>query len=197
MNYDKAPLCVQQGVFRVNCVDCLDRTNYVQSVIAKEFLQMAVSNYSHWGIWLTLVSQLQKLGLLSPFKPLLGQFLRHYQEMWGNNGDTVSKQYAGTVAMKVKLSQTNTVNLHCWTLAYFLCFLMLSIVVVRVTWLAMGNVDWLVLSKMATTLLTGSPLCFVPVIFLLHCDLRYYQNLFRDVYRQVVIGESTAVVCCS
>ena len=45
--------------------------------------------------------QLQKLGLISPFTPLSGQFLRHYQELWANNGDTISRQYTGTDAMKV------------------------------------------------------------------------------------------------
>lgn len=29
---------VQKGVFRVNCMDCLDRTNVVQSVIARNVL---------------------------------------------------------------------------------------------------------------------------------------------------------------
>ena len=45
--------------------------------------------------------QLQKLGLLIPFEAITGQFLRHYQEIWANNGDIISKQYTGTVAMKV------------------------------------------------------------------------------------------------
>lgn len=31
-------LCVQNGVFRTNCVDCLDRTNVVQSLFAKRNL---------------------------------------------------------------------------------------------------------------------------------------------------------------
>ena len=29
---------VQQGVFRTNCIDCLDRTNVVQSMLAKKSL---------------------------------------------------------------------------------------------------------------------------------------------------------------
>ena len=37
------PLCKQEGVFRVNCMDCLDRTNVVESIFSKEVLQMAVS----------------------------------------------------------------------------------------------------------------------------------------------------------
>ena len=30
---------VQQGVFRTNCIDCLDRTNVVQSMLAQRSLQ--------------------------------------------------------------------------------------------------------------------------------------------------------------
>ena len=37
------PLCRQEGVFRFNCMDCLDRTNVIQSVVAKEIIQSAVS----------------------------------------------------------------------------------------------------------------------------------------------------------
>jgi len=37
-------LCKQEGVFRVNCMDCLDRTNVVESLFSKEVLQMAVSS---------------------------------------------------------------------------------------------------------------------------------------------------------
>ena len=29
---------MQKGVFRTNCMDCLDRTNVVQSVIARQLL---------------------------------------------------------------------------------------------------------------------------------------------------------------
>lgn len=43
LNYQKGPLCVQHGVFRVNCMDCLDRTNVVQSVLCKEVIQTSVS----------------------------------------------------------------------------------------------------------------------------------------------------------
>lgn len=35
---------VQSGVLRVNCMDCLDRTNVVQSVFAKHVLQFDESS---------------------------------------------------------------------------------------------------------------------------------------------------------
>lgn len=35
---DGTLLSAQDGVFRTNCIDCLDRTNVVQSMIAKKVL---------------------------------------------------------------------------------------------------------------------------------------------------------------
>lgn len=35
---DGALLSAQDGVFRTNCIDCLDRTNVVQSMLAKRVL---------------------------------------------------------------------------------------------------------------------------------------------------------------
>lgn len=32
--------CQQEGIFRTNCIDCLDRTNVVQSLLARESLQL-------------------------------------------------------------------------------------------------------------------------------------------------------------
>ena len=40
---DGALLSVQEGVFRTNCIDCLDRTNVVQSMLAKRVLSEALS----------------------------------------------------------------------------------------------------------------------------------------------------------
>ena len=39
-------LCRQEGVFRVNCMDCLDRTNVVESILSREVLQVAVSDHT-------------------------------------------------------------------------------------------------------------------------------------------------------
>lgn len=35
-------ICEQRGVFRVNCVDCLDRTNIVQTALAKTVMDIQV-----------------------------------------------------------------------------------------------------------------------------------------------------------
>ena len=39
MNADGSVSNLQEGVFRTNCIDCLDRTNVVQSLIARQSLQ--------------------------------------------------------------------------------------------------------------------------------------------------------------
>jgi hypothetical protein len=36
----------QTGVFRTNCVDCLDRTNVVQSLFAKRILEKQLEYYN-------------------------------------------------------------------------------------------------------------------------------------------------------
>jgi hypothetical protein len=38
--------CQQTGVFRTNCIDCLDRTNVVQSLFAKRLLEKQLQHYN-------------------------------------------------------------------------------------------------------------------------------------------------------
>ena len=39
---DKGIICDQRSVFRVNCMDCLDRTNVVQAAIARQVMETQV-----------------------------------------------------------------------------------------------------------------------------------------------------------
>lgn len=39
VNADGQPLAQQRGIFRSNCMDCLDRTNVIQSLLARRSLQ--------------------------------------------------------------------------------------------------------------------------------------------------------------
>lgn len=45
--------------------------------------------------------QLLKLGLVNPECSLDGEAATLYNQIWANNGDAISMQYAGTAAMKV------------------------------------------------------------------------------------------------
>lgn len=40
---DKGIICDQRGVFRVNCMDCLDRTNVVQAALARHIMEQQVN----------------------------------------------------------------------------------------------------------------------------------------------------------
>ena len=64
----------QNGVFRTNCVDCLDRTNVVQTLMGKHILCIQMSKLGLIGNW--------EIGLPDKVK-------RKLQAMWANNGDTI------------------------------------------------------------------------------------------------------------
>ncbi|XP_071556223.1 phosphatidylinositide phosphatase SAC2 isoform X2 [Temnothorax nylanderi] len=83
-------ICMQKGVFRVNCIDCLDRTNVVQTALGKAVMEM----------------QFSKLGLIPPDGILPANIIQTFQSLWANNGDIISKQYAGTNALKGDYTRT-------------------------------------------------------------------------------------------
>ncbi|CAL8087034.1 unnamed protein product [Calicophoron daubneyi] len=83
-------ICRQRWIFRVNCLDCLDRTNLVQCMFA--------------GVM--MATQLKKFGLLGPEDGLPSPIMHTTQRMWANNGDAISHQYAGTAAMKGDFTRT-------------------------------------------------------------------------------------------
>ncbi|KAI6109734.1 SacI homology domain-containing protein [Pisolithus sp. B1] len=81
---DGTLLSEQKGVFRVNCIDCLDRTNVIQSTFARRVLGM----------------QLGALGLLIPARAGRSEVDIVFNNVWANNGDAISRAYAGTSALK-------------------------------------------------------------------------------------------------
>ncbi|XP_047035991.1 phosphatidylinositide phosphatase SAC2 isoform X2 [Helicoverpa zea] len=87
---DRGLICTQNGVFRVNCIDCLDRTNVVQTAIAKYVLEL----------------QLCRLGLGTPGCGLPPSLRQAFLTMWADNGDVISRQYAGTKALKGDYTRT-------------------------------------------------------------------------------------------
>lgn len=69
----------QQGVIRTNCLDCLDRTNVVQSSIS----------------WDVLMNMLRKVNMDYVIKQD-ASFVRAFKLQWADNGDYLSYQYTGT-----------------------------------------------------------------------------------------------------
>ena len=58
--------------------------------------------------------QCRKLGLLPPDESFPEQCRKTFQSLWANNGDAISRQYAGTVALKV----SSFVSRSNWSSAY-------------------------------------------------------------------------------
>jgi len=87
----------QKGVFRTNCVDNLDRTNVVQSMIAKHVLTAQLRS-EHLLKYLPEDSKGDSLGSETL------EFI--YKNLWADNADAVSTQYSGTGALKTDITRT-------------------------------------------------------------------------------------------
>lgn len=86
-------ISTQDGVFRTNCIDCLDRTNVVQSMLAKRSLQLILT----------------KLGILYSGQTLEGVgggMIDLFKNVWADNADLISIQYSGTGALKTDFTRT-------------------------------------------------------------------------------------------
>ncbi|XP_065827601.1 phosphatidylinositol-3-phosphatase SAC1-like [Oscarella lobularis] len=82
----------QEGIFRTNCLDCLDRTNVVQGLLARTCLQQ----------------QLETFGILAVGEPLESHkdFDFTFKNIWADNGDSIAMQYTGTGALKSDFTRT-------------------------------------------------------------------------------------------
>nr|XP_027213923.1 phosphatidylinositide phosphatase SAC2-like [Penaeus vannamei] len=189
-------ICRQSGVFRVNCIDCLDRTNVVQTAIAKSVLE----------------GQFVKLGMIPPEHPLPPACRSTLQIMWANNGDTISKQYAGTSALKGDFTRTgerrfagmmkdgmNSANRYYRN--HFLdayrqvaIDVMLGLELSEDQWQEINYVETLL--NVASALMPIGPPSYMAEIApgnekylasALYSLSRYYMNRFKDAYRQATI----------
>ncbi|CEG46441.1 phosphatidylinositide phosphatase sac1 [Plasmopara halstedii] len=82
----------QSGVVRTNCMDNLDRTNVVQSLFGRRNILLQLNE----------LEALQGNVLISPFH----EFECTFKRIWGNNGDAISRLYAGTGALKTDFTRT-------------------------------------------------------------------------------------------
>ncbi|KAK2628314.1 hypothetical protein QTJ16_002960 [Diplocarpon rosae] len=80
----------QEGVFRTNCLDCLDRTNLIQTIIS----QMAMESFlAHRG------------------ELAASDFWMRHSSLWADNGDALSRIYAGTGALKSSFTRHGKMSL--------------------------------------------------------------------------------------
>uniref|UniRef100_A0A8C2ZFV6 SAC1 like phosphatidylinositide phosphatase b n=1 Tax=Cyclopterus lumpus TaxID=8103 RepID=A0A8C2ZFV6_CYCLU len=89
---DGKVMLTQEGTFRSNCMDCLDRTNVIQSMLAQRSLQL----------------QLRRMGVLHVGQQIEEQadFGKMFKNAWADNADACAKQYAGTGALKTDFTRT-------------------------------------------------------------------------------------------
>ncbi|KAG8408866.1 Phosphoinositide phosphatase sac1 [Metarhizium acridum] len=84
---------LQTSVMRTNCMDCLDRTNVVQSIFGRY----------------TLNRIFEDLGLMprgAQFRDEDPAFEFLFRNIWADNADVVSATYSGTGAMKTDVTRT-------------------------------------------------------------------------------------------
>ncbi|RMZ82951.1 hypothetical protein DV737_g1751, partial [Chaetothyriales sp. CBS 132003] len=85
-----AVIMQQNGVFRVNCLDCLDRTNLVQSLISRMALEHFLSHRAERAN---------------------SDFWMRHSTLWADNGDALSRIYAGTGALKSSFTRHGKMSL--------------------------------------------------------------------------------------
>ncbi|KAF7723677.1 hypothetical protein EC973_001768 [Apophysomyces ossiformis] len=93
LSYDEGVvLKTQTSVIRTNCMDCLDRTNVVQS------------NFARW----VLDQQLREIGVLEVGETVESHpgFMSVFRNVWADNADAVSCPYSGTGALKTDFTRT-------------------------------------------------------------------------------------------
>lgn len=82
----------QTGVFRVNCIDSLDRTNVLQSMIAYKIVESQVEGCKITPLPVPIVLSC----------PSIDTSFKH---VWSDNADHLSIQYAGTPALKTDFTR--------------------------------------------------------------------------------------------
>ena len=82
----------QKGIFRTNCIDCLDRTNVVQGLLAKRILHIQLIKFNIIGENESIESN--------------DEIYNVFRKVWADNGDIMSIQYAGTGALKSDFTRT-------------------------------------------------------------------------------------------
>nr|CAD7576703.1 unnamed protein product [Timema californicum] len=132
MTRDGTVVSQQDGVFRTNCIDCLDRTNVVQSMLARRSLNQVLQVWKKGSTQFTIFLRAtnlekendlckvalllhhlgpdahEKLSILRPGQNVENNFGFEslFKSVWADNADTVSVQYSGTGALKTDFTRT-------------------------------------------------------------------------------------------
>jgi len=99
-------LSQQRGIIRTNCMDCLDRTNVVQSIFGRYMLYRGLSERPAVGMKRLLPVAFSAAFRKNPMVlPWSGGEVSH-RLLWADNADAISRLYAGTPALKGDFTRT-------------------------------------------------------------------------------------------
>lgn len=92
----------QDGVFRTNCLDCLDRTNLIQQVISRTIVEHIVRS-AVAGSSCGAATQQRNAALVE-------DLLARHNALWADNGDAILQIYTGTNALKLSFLRSGKMN---------------------------------------------------------------------------------------
>ncbi|CCH60359.1 hypothetical protein TBLA_0C05610 [Henningerozyma blattae CBS 6284] len=93
---EKKIISEQQGIFRTNCLDCLDRTNLVQQTISLAAFKLFLEDFQ----------------LIKPNAYVDDDnFVSQHNTLWADHGDQVSQIYTGTNALKSSFSRKGKMSI--------------------------------------------------------------------------------------
>ncbi|PAA52869.1 hypothetical protein BOX15_Mlig019972g2 [Macrostomum lignano] len=101
---DGSPQRTQHSVFRVNCIDCLDRTNVAQCLLARRALARQLADLGYAALFANnATSSNSSESKTDPDAESLESVIKL---AWSDNADELSLQYAGTGALKADFTRT-------------------------------------------------------------------------------------------
>ncbi|KAG9017131.1 hypothetical protein FRB90_001653 [Tulasnella sp. 427] len=92
-NPQAPPVKLQAGVVRTNCMDCLDRTNLMQTSIAKRAMNQQAHDF----------------GLIPSSEMSIDaeeEFIKMFREVWSDHGNFIATAYTGTGALRTDFTRT-------------------------------------------------------------------------------------------
>ncbi|EGR30378.1 hypothetical protein IMG5_133450 [Ichthyophthirius multifiliis] len=106
----------QKGIYRINCKDCLDRTNSFMMRVCFWTLMDIIKNlnvsFLDESEFQTLMSGLQVKGLFD--KGQNSSFVNQFKQLWIENGNNISKLYAGTDSTTKNASKGLKFKMDCY-----------------------------------------------------------------------------------
>ncbi|GMF51695.1 unnamed protein product [[Candida] boidinii] len=90
----------QKGIFRINCIDCLDRTNIISKFLSSKILERQLKDLNILNIRKDNSNDI--ISIMNTKK-----FNFNYSNLWADNGDSISNQYASTNALKGDFTRTS------------------------------------------------------------------------------------------